>query len=115
MTCCPRRSSLFVIVLVLMAFISGCGGSEPSAPTHPTPGPGVEVPADVVNMNGTWAGTLESPEQGVQQITLTVVQFVQLCRRDMAQRLVRTREGHSVASPLRIHTRGCCRSKSDHV
>lgn len=26
-------------------------------------------------MNGTWVGTIESPNLGVQQITLTVVQF----------------------------------------
>jgi hypothetical protein len=76
MTCHPRRSlSSFVIVVVLMVFISGCGGSEPAAPTQPSPGPGIEVPPDVVNMNGTWAGTLESADQGVQQITLTVTQF----------------------------------------
>ena len=60
--------------LVLSALACSCGGSGSSAPTHPTPGPSAEVPADIVNMNGTWVGTLESPD-GVQQITMTVVQF----------------------------------------
>lgn len=38
-------------------------------PTAPAP-----IPADVVDISGVWVGTLES-ELGVQQITLTVVQF----------------------------------------
>ena len=59
---------------VLAALACSCGGSESSAPTHPTPGPSPAVPADVVDMNGMWVGTLES-DRGVQQVTMTVVQF----------------------------------------
>jgi hypothetical protein len=33
------------------------------------------VPADVVNMAGTWVGTIETPDAGVQPVTVTVVQF----------------------------------------
>jgi len=60
--------------LVLSALAWGCGGSESSTPTQPSPGPSADVPPDIVNMNGTWVGTLETPA-GVQQITMTVVQF----------------------------------------
>jgi hypothetical protein len=76
MTCCPGRSlSSFAVVLVLMAFMSGCGGSSsPSAPSSPAPSGPAPVPVDVVNMAGTWVGTFESPNLGAQQITLTVVQ-----------------------------------------
>jgi hypothetical protein len=73
----PRRwRSSFVVVLVLLAFISGCGGSSsPSAPSSPAPTGPAPVPADVVNMAGTWVGTIETPDAGVQSVTLTVAQF----------------------------------------
>lgn len=65
-----------VVGLVLATFASSCGGSsESSSPTHSSPTGPTEVPADIANMNGTWVGTFESPNLGVQQITLTVVQF----------------------------------------
>ena len=60
------------LIPVILGF--SCGGSEPSTPTEPSPGASTEVPADVVNMNGTWVGTLETPAPGVQQIRMTVVQ-----------------------------------------
>ena len=68
---CRLAAALIAVVLA-----SSCGGSEPSAPTQPSPRPSTEVPADIVNMNGTWVGTLETSAPGVQQITMTVVQFV---------------------------------------
>ena len=63
-------------VLTLLILSGGCG-SEPlsSSPTvhlsvtNPSP-----TPPDVVNMAGTWTGTLEAQDQAVQQVTLTVVQ-----------------------------------------
>jgi hypothetical protein len=41
----------------------------------PTPGPGTAIPAGIVDMNGTWVGTLEFPDRGAQQVTMTVSQF----------------------------------------
>jgi hypothetical protein len=61
--------------LALSALVSACGGSEPSMPTHPTPGSSTAIPGDVVDMNGTWVGTLEFPGRGAQEITMTVAQF----------------------------------------
>lgn len=61
--------------LALLALMSACGGSEPSISTVPTPGPSTAVPADIVDMNGTWVGTLEFPDRGAQQVTMTVSQF----------------------------------------
>jgi len=64
--------------LLLSVFVCSCGGSsgssETSSPGHSNPTAPTDVPADIANMNGTWVGTLES-NLGVQQITLTVVQF----------------------------------------
>jgi len=70
-----RRRALLAC-LALSAILCGCGGSSPEsqAPSNPT-APAV-VPADgSVNIAGTWVGTFESSNLGVQTITLTVVQF----------------------------------------
>jgi hypothetical protein len=75
MTRLTRRRYSAAIVLVLSALANGCGGSGDGSPTSPNPVPtGPGVPADVADINGTWVGTLES-NLGIQQITLTVVQF----------------------------------------
>jgi hypothetical protein len=49
-----------------MSPASTSSGSGPSGPSG--------VPADVVNIAGTWVGTLESSNLGPQSVTLTVVQ-----------------------------------------
>jgi hypothetical protein len=66
----------FLVVFVLSTVACGSGGSSaPSDPPgHLSPTAPTNVPADIVNMNGTWVGTIESPNQPAQQITLTVVQ-----------------------------------------
>jgi hypothetical protein len=75
MTRLKRRRYSLVVILVLSALANGCGGSGDSSPTSSSPVPGAPpVPANVVDINGTWVGTLET-NLGVQQITLTVVQF----------------------------------------
>jgi hypothetical protein len=63
--------------LILSVLAGSCGGSSSSSstPHNPSPTAPTGVPADVVDMNGTWVGTLESPDRGVQQVSLTVVQF----------------------------------------
>jgi hypothetical protein len=67
-----------LVCFLASAAVSGCGGggSEPSAPAPPNPTAPADVPAEPsVNIAGTWVGTMESPNLGVQTITLTVVQF----------------------------------------
>src|SRR5262245_46649246 len=65
----------YVVGLLLSVFVCSCGGSSDSSPSTPSsPSASAAVPADIANMNGTWVGTFES-NLGVQQITLTVVQF----------------------------------------
>jgi hypothetical protein len=60
---------------LLCVLVSSCGGSSDSSSSTPSnPSAPTGVPADIANMNGTWVGTFES-NLGVQQITLTVVQF----------------------------------------
>ena len=63
--------------LILSVLAGSCGGSSSSSstPHNPNPTAPTGVPADVVDMNGTWVGTLESPDRGAQPVTLTVVQF----------------------------------------
>lgn len=73
----PRAGALRLVVsLFALAFTCSCGGSSNSTPHTSTPGPTSpsDVPADVVNIAGTWAGTLESANLGVQPITVTIVQ-----------------------------------------
>ena len=61
------------LLLSTLACSSG-GSSEPSQSGHVNPTAPTSVPADIVNMNGTWVGTVESPDRDVQQVTMTVVQ-----------------------------------------
>lgn len=63
--------------LILSVLAWSCGGSSSSSTTthNPSPTAPTGVPADVVDMNGTWVGTIESPDRGAQQVTMTVVQF----------------------------------------
>ena len=66
-----------LVCLLASAAVSGCSGgeSEPSEPAHPNPTAPADVPTEPsVNIAGTWIGTMESPNLGVQTITLTVVQ-----------------------------------------
>ena len=79
-----RRRLLSFLLLALSA--SGCGGSEssssrpghttPTAPTpSPTPTPTATPNPNFVNIAGTWAGTIETANQGRQSISMLVVQF----------------------------------------
>ncbi len=61
-------------MLCLLLLPIGCGSSQPVTPTPTAPSPPVPPPSPVVNMAGTWTGTVQSANFPARTITLVVSQ-----------------------------------------
>lgn len=74
-----RRQLAPALLLALLGFSCGGGGTSSSMPTAPVPAPPAPVPPTVANLAGTWSGTLESSNFSTRVISLEAFQSAGNC------------------------------------